>query len=70
MTPDDDLNTAMRAFTAVAIDELPVVDSENRRKLLGTLRHKDTIAAYNRKLMEYKKAGDDETAIGASSPLP
>jgi len=56
VTPDDDLNTAMRSFTAVAIDEIPVVDAKDRGKLLGTLRHKDTIAAYNRRLMEYKQA--------------
>ncbi|MBX3436490.1 MAG: chloride channel protein [Planctomycetaceae bacterium] len=56
VTPDDDLNVAMRAFTAVAIDELPVVDPANRQRLLGTLRHKETIAFYNRRLMEYKRA--------------
>jgi CIC family chloride channel protein len=56
VTPQDDLNVAIRAFTAIAIDELPVVDPDNRRKLLGTLRHKETIAFYNRRLMEYKRA--------------
>lgn len=60
VTPDDDLNVAMRAFTSVAIDELPVVDPANRRKLLGTLRHKETIAFYNRRLMEYKRAQEEE----------
>lgn len=59
VTPDDDLNTAMRCFTAVAIDELPVVDQANRGRLLGTLRHKETIAAYNRRLMEFKRAADE-----------
>jgi len=59
VTPDDDLNVAMRAFTSVAIDELPVVDPENRRKLLGTLRHKETIAFYNRRLMQYKKSQEE-----------
>ncbi|MGE3998781.1 MAG: chloride channel protein, partial [Planctomycetaceae bacterium] len=60
VTPDDDLNVAMRAFTSVAIDELPVVDPQNRRKLLGTLRHKETIAFYNRRLMEYKRVQQEE----------
>ncbi len=59
VTPEDDLNVAMRAFTAVAIDELPVVDPEDERKLLGTLRHKETIAFYNRRLMEYKRAQEE-----------
>ncbi|MCA9079785.1 MAG: chloride channel protein [Planctomycetaceae bacterium] len=56
VTPEDDLNTAMRCFTSIAIDELPVVDSHDRGRLLGTLRHKETIAAYNRRLMEFKRA--------------
>lgn len=55
VTPEDDLNVAMQCFTAVAIDEIPVVDAENPRKLLGTLRHKETIAFYNRRLMHYKQ---------------
>ena len=55
VTPEDDLNVAMQCFTAVAIDELPVVDGDNPRKLLGTLRHKETIAFYNRRLMHYKQ---------------
>jgi CIC family chloride channel protein len=59
VTPEDDLNTAMRCFTAIAIDELPVVDAQDRGKLLGTLRHKNTIAAYNQRLMEYKRAGEE-----------
>lgn len=60
VTPDDDLNTALRCFTAIAIDEIPVVDPQDRGILLGTLRHKEVIAAYNRRLMEYQKAAADE----------
>jgi len=56
VTPEDDLNTAMRCFTSVAQDELPVVSVENRQLLLGTLRHKMAIAAYNKRLMEFKQA--------------
>jgi len=62
VTPDDDLNTAMRCFTSVAIDEIPVVDVEDRGKLLGTLRHKETIAAYNRRLMEFKRQVDEHAS--------
>lgn len=59
VTPEDDLNTALRCFTAIAIDELPVVDPNDRGILLGTLRHKEVISAYNRRLMEYKNAADE-----------
>lgn len=59
VTPDDDLNLALQAFTSTAIDEVPVVDPADRGRLLGTLRHKDTVAAYNRRLMEFKRAEED-----------
>ena len=58
VTPDDDLNTALRRFTALNLDELPVVDPEERGKLLGMLRRKESIAAYNRRLVEHKQAGE------------
>ena len=61
VTPGDDLNTAMRCFTSVAIDELPVVDADDRGVLLGTIRHKETIAAYNRRLMEFKQSVDEQS---------
>ncbi len=56
VTPDDDLNTALRRFTALNLDELPVLDTEDPGKLLGMLRRKEAIAAYNRRLMEHKEA--------------
>ncbi|MEP3482179.1 MAG: chloride channel protein [Fuerstiella sp.] len=48
--PDDDLNVAMKKFTALNIDEIPVMAREEDGKLLGMLRRKETIAAYNRQL--------------------
>ncbi len=60
LTPEDDLNTAMRCFTSVAIDEIPVVDPNDRGVILGTLRHKETIAAYNRRIMAHKQAIEDQ----------
>ncbi len=56
VTPDDDLNTALQRFTALNLDELPVLDPEDRGKLLGMLRRKETIAAYNQSLMKHKQA--------------
>jgi CIC family chloride channel protein len=53
---DDDLNTAMRRFTELNLDEIPVLESAAGRKLLGMLRRKDAIAVYNRRLMEQKQA--------------
>jgi chloride channel protein, CIC family len=63
VTPEDDLNVAMQGFTAVAIDEIPVVAVDNPRQLLGTLRHKDTIAFYNRRLMHFKQQQREQEQI-------
>lgn len=54
VTPDDDLNTAIQAFTMTAIDELPVVSAADRGELLGTIRQKDAVAEYNRRVREIK----------------
>ncbi|MFQ5731305.1 MAG: chloride channel protein [Planctomycetaceae bacterium] len=55
VTPDDDLNIALQRFTSLNLDELPVIDPDDRGKLLGMLRRKETIAAYNRRLREHKQ---------------
>lgn len=55
VTPDDDLNTALERFTQLNIDELPVLESADSRRLLGMIRRKETIAFYNRRLMEEKQ---------------
>lgn len=54
VTPADDLNTALTRFTALNIDELPVVSPDDPQKILGVLRRKETIAAYNRRRLEHK----------------
>jgi len=54
VTPEDDLNTALTRFTALNLDELPVLDPDDPGKLLGMLRRKETIAIYNRKLCEHQ----------------
>ncbi len=55
VTPDDDLNTALRRFTSLNIDELPVVDSHESDRLRGMLRRKDVIAKYNEQLLRHKE---------------
>lgn len=60
ITPTDDLNTALRRFTATEIDELPVVDPQDRTRLLGMLRHKELIVAYNRRLAEHQQATQEQ----------
>jgi CIC family chloride channel protein len=61
ISPDDDLNTALKRFTSLNLDELPVIDPNNDAgTLLGMLRRKETIAAYNQRLMEHKQAAAEE----------
>lgn len=54
VTPQDDLNTALSKFTVLNVDELPVVDADQPTKILGVLRHKETIDAYNKKRLEHQ----------------
>jgi CIC family chloride channel protein len=56
VAPDDDLNTALKRFTLLNLEELPVINPDDSGQLLGMLRRKEVIAAYNRRLMEHKEA--------------
>jgi len=60
VTPLDDLNTALKRFTELNLDELPVLDSDDPKKLLGMLRRKDVIACYNQKRHDFQQATDEE----------
>jgi CIC family chloride channel protein len=60
VTPEDDLNTAMRRFTELNLDELPIVKVDDTQHLLAMLRRKDVIARYNRTLVEHQQAIRDE----------
>jgi len=59
VSPQDDLNVALTRFTALNLDELPVLDAEDSHKLLGMLRRKETIAFYNRQLAAHKQSGTE-----------
>jgi hypothetical protein len=49
------------------IDELPVLDPERPGKVLGMLRRKETIAYYNRKLLNEKRARVENEAGEAAA---
>jgi CIC family chloride channel protein len=59
--PDDDLSTALNRFTALNVDELPVVDSEDPNKILGVVRRKEAIAAYTKRRLEMKRQAELES---------
>ena len=60
VTPEDDLNTALKRFTELNLDELPVVKAGANSQLLGMLRRREVIACYNDKLREFQRQARDE----------
>ncbi len=54
VSPDDDLNTALRRFTELNLDEMPVLSVGDNSKYLGMLRRRDVIHFYNQKLQQHQ----------------
>lgn len=55
LTPDEDLAQAMGKFTVKNLDDLPVVDRDNPKKLLGMLSRREALNAYNQKAAEARR---------------
>lgn len=51
-TPDDTLDIIMKAFSELNIDELPVVNNESEKKLVGTISKNSVIEAYNSEMLK------------------
>ncbi len=49
--PDDDLYTVFQKFAQKRIEEIPVVDPKEPRRVIGMVSHKDVLASYNRELV-------------------
>ena len=54
VTPEDNLNDALKRFTLKNIGELPVVDPDDPQRVIGILSRKDLIGAYSRRVNELK----------------
>ncbi len=52
MTPDDTLYDAMQLFDVKGIDEIPVVESREEPWVLGMIKRRDVIAAYNHEVLK------------------
>ncbi len=57
---EEDLDTAMRKIGYRNIEQLPVVDRESHRMLIGLISRRDMVSAYNRALMARTLSDDDE----------
>ena len=51
LTPQQNLNDAMEMFSQLDVDQLPVVRSEDKLKVIGMLNRGDMMASYNREVL-------------------
>ncbi|NOY52146.1 MAG: chloride channel protein [Deltaproteobacteria bacterium] len=54
VTPEDHLDFVMEQFGRMDLEVLPVVDYDNRRKILGMISRRDVVTAYNQALLKRK----------------
>ena len=66
VTDDVDLSVVMQIFSSSHVDEIAVVDADDRKRLVGTVREKDVIEASNREQLRRDLAGGMHTSIGAA----
>lgn len=52
LTPDDSLYTAMQLFDIKGIEEIPVVEDLEDRWVVGMLKRRDVLAAYNHEVLK------------------
>jgi CIC family chloride channel protein len=51
LTPQQNINDAMEIFSKLDVDQLPVVRSEDKLKVIGMLTRGEMMAAYNREVL-------------------
>jgi CIC family chloride channel protein len=60
LTPSDNLYDAMTHFVVKGIEEIPVVESKDDMWVIGILKRREVIAAYNREVL--KRGISEKTA--------
>ena len=65
VTEEDDLDLVTYVFGGSDVDELAVVDSATRRKLVGSVHQKDVIEAHNREMRNRDLVGGVSSSVGA-----
>jgi CIC family chloride channel protein len=50
--PNDNLDSVMKLLGNYDVEEIPVVDNENKSHIIGTVNRKDVIEIYNRELVK------------------
>jgi CIC family chloride channel protein len=69
LAPDDDLNMAMEKLSIKDIEEIPVVERNGPNRVIGMLRRKDVIGAYNREVL-MEESGIHSSSDGHGTSLP
>ncbi|NIX55193.1 MAG: CBS domain-containing protein, partial [candidate division Zixibacteria bacterium] len=64
---EDNLDLVMHQFGRYDIDELPVLESERRKNLVGSVQRKHVIDAYNREIFKRDLAGGMHSVVTAVS---
>ena len=54
---DENLASALRKFTELEVDRLPVVESHDNRNIIGMIRRRDVISAYYEKISALRNLG-------------
>jgi CIC family chloride channel protein len=62
---NDNLDLVMHQFGRNNMDELPVIEDDSTLKLIGSVRRKDVIDAYNREIFKYDLAGGVHSVVTA-----
>ncbi len=63
VTPDDNLDLVMRLFGRAYVDELPVVESIESKKIIGSVHRAHVIEIYNRAIFKRDLAGTLSTNV-------
>jgi CIC family chloride channel protein len=66
VTLEEDLASALRKFYTTAMDEMPVVESEQSPKVVGLLSRREVTAAYHDQM--YRLEAAPPTAPAAATP--
>ncbi len=67
LTPDDTLYKAMQLFDIKGIEEIPVVETLENRWIVGMLKRRNVIAAYNRQVLK-KGISEKVASIRVANP--
>jgi len=63
VTENDTLDLVMRLFSHSEMDEIPVVEEKNPKKLVGTVHKRDVINAYNQEVLRRDLAGTMSSTV-------